>query len=683
MEENVELNRTVNKKRKEKKLTKKKKVIIIISVILFLIVLLTTSFILMFLKQDKVVEEIKVDERLSEKEYKAIVDAYGEASTVAIHNYIVLNNGNIPAFEDVKSSVIFDTYEVSCTDSIINYDGSLYLSKCTIDGEKYDYNYSYGKKLNEPQKTGDKIYIFKTSYSYTEKTTGKIINQSYYSFNKENTGEELVGTYECYNNDCVAYDYDDINNAVLVHDGNYFLYDLGTGNKQDLDLGNTVYNNIRLIKDDNKIYGLSITNDSDKYAFYSIKSNKFLTNFEYSSMYSLNSLLNKNYFIGEKFNNGSTTTYIMSIIDGSIVKTIPGSSSFTECIVNNVVYYYSYLGSGELDYRQYIYNSNFDKIINGQDIYSAVVNKDNTISVLTNNNKNYYIYDLNGNLLRTSEEFKKVVIILQDYVVVVTKNNHLNVLTKDGQLLKTLAEITDNNTVHSMLSGWYNENGKNGIYVVVEDNNIPYGTKGSGLEYYYIPQTNETGVIKKDGVGGYAKPVLYLYPTKKTEVTVSFEKPSLLTTTYPKYVDNWKVTAYKNGDLYDTKGNYYYGLYWEESGSTEIDFKTGFYVTKENSIEFLEEKLTKIGLNARERNEFIMYWLPILEKNNQSLVYFELTNERQKYNKIKITPKPDSLLRVAIHVKKVKHPTEIKEQKLSTFKRSGFTAVEWGGVIHK
>ena len=77
-----------------------------------------------------------------------------------------------------------------------------------------------------------------------------------------------------------------------------------------------------------------------------------------------------------------------------------------------------------------------------------------------------------------------------------------------------------------------------------------------------------------------------------------------------------------------------------------------------------------------------MYWLPILEKNEHNLVYFELTKEREKYNKLNISPKPDSLLRVAIHVKKVDGFTYIKEEKLETFKRKGFSAVEWGGVIH-
>ena len=77
-----------------------------------------------------------------------------------------------------------------------------------------------------------------------------------------------------------------------------------------------------------------------------------------------------------------------------------------------------------------------------------------------------------------------------------------------------------------------------------------------------------------------------------------------------------------------------------------------------------------------------MYWLPILERNEQNLVYFELTEERDNYNKLIINPKPDSILRLAIHVKKVNEPTIIPEQTLEKFTRKGFTVVEWGGVIH-
>ena len=177
------------------------------------------------------------------------------------------------------------------------------------------------------------------------------------------------------------------------------------------------------------------------------------------------------------------------------------------------------------------------------------------------------------------------------------------------------------------------------------------------------------------------KPVLYLYPEKEQEVTVKFAHPEYLLTTYPKYVNEWKVFAKTNGDLL-LNNKYYYALYWEEEKATKVDFSEGFYVTKDNAIEFLEEKLTTIGLTARERNEFIMYWLPILEKNGQNLVYFELTDSLQNQNALEITPTPDSLLRVRIHVKKVNSKVDIKEQKLESFARNGFTAVEWGGVIY-
>lgn len=177
------------------------------------------------------------------------------------------------------------------------------------------------------------------------------------------------------------------------------------------------------------------------------------------------------------------------------------------------------------------------------------------------------------------------------------------------------------------------------------------------------------------------KPILYLYPEEDTEVTVSFEQPENLTTTYPKYADSWKVTALPNGDLYDSEGKYYYGLYWDEIDS-ERSYVEGFYVEKDNAIPFLEEKMSTIGLNDRERNEFIMYWLPILEQNEKSFVYFELTEERQQGNRMTISPTPDSLLRVNMHVWQIDENPNLPEQNLPTFERKGFAAVEWGGTNH-
>ena len=134
--------------------------------------------------------------------------------------------------------------------------------------------------------------------------------------------------------------------------------------------------------------------------------------------------------------------------------------------------------------------------------------------------------------------------------------------------------------------------------------------------------------------------------------------------------------------MYDKDGKYYYALYWDEKRYNEVDFHEGFYVESKDAISFFEEKLSYIGLSDKERNEFIMYWLPIMENNGKNLVYFELTKERELGNKLIITPKPDSLLRVSIHIKKVNTKVNIKEEKLESFKRVGFTVVEWGGMTY-
>ena len=178
------------------------------------------------------------------------------------------------------------------------------------------------------------------------------------------------------------------------------------------------------------------------------------------------------------------------------------------------------------------------------------------------------------------------------------------------------------------------------------------------------------------------KPVLYLYPEENTKVEVKLEREDLLGTTYPKYNHGWKVMASPDGNIMDSNGKNYYALYWDQRKETPCNFEDGFYVESEDAIPFLEEKLAKIGFNDKERNEFIMFCLPVLEQNKKSIVHFDLTNDVEQEGKLLIIPKPDSLLRVHINIKKVNHKVNIKEQKLDSFERVGFAAVEWGGTIY-
>ena len=299
-------------------------------------------------------------------------------------------------------------------------------------------------------------------------------------------------------------------------------------------------------------------------------------------------------------------------------------------------------------------------------------------------------YDSNGTMISSNDNFEMIQTISRNYIVSIKDNIYTIENFDDPSIKFGAAPKPKNGYYDHFTSGYYTReeldimgetNKKEGMYVV-----IVYNEKASdgnyGMEYCVTPSKDLVKYPIKEEVGGRAKPVLYLYPTVDTKVEVKLAHPEYLSTTYPKYNNGWKVFAKPNGDLYDSNGKYYYALYWDEIRYAEVDFTEGFYVESKDAIKFLEEKLTYIGLNDKERNEFIMYWLPILEKNGKSLVYFELTNERETNNKLLINPTPDSMLRVNIHIKKVNNKVNIKEQKLETFKRTGFTVVEWGGMTY-
>lgn len=175
------------------------------------------------------------------------------------------------------------------------------------------------------------------------------------------------------------------------------------------------------------------------------------------------------------------------------------------------------------------------------------------------------------------------------------------------------------------------------------------------------------------------KPVIYLYPEQKTEVSVSLSVDGGLTCTYPAYNGGWEVSAYPDGTLVDKDGKEYNYLYWEGDTFAEFDFSEGFCIKGEDSAQFLEKALDDLGLTRREANEFIVYWLPILEKNKYNVISFQ-TDAYTDAARLDIHPAPDTLIRVFMAFKGTDEFIKIKEQKFDLPQRHGFTAVEWGGT---
>ena len=175
------------------------------------------------------------------------------------------------------------------------------------------------------------------------------------------------------------------------------------------------------------------------------------------------------------------------------------------------------------------------------------------------------------------------------------------------------------------------------------------------------------------------KPVIYLYPEKEMQVSVDLTLDGKLTCTYPAYDNGWEVTASPSGILTDAKGQTYNYLYWEGETYAQYDFSKGFCVKGEDTAEFLEDALDKLGLTRREANEFIVYWLPLMEQNPYNIISFQ-TDIYTDAAKLTVDPAPDTLIRVFMAWQKTDSFVEISEQELSAPKRSGFTVVEWGGT---
>ena len=204
------------------------------------------------------------------------------------------------------------------------------------------------------------------------------------------------------------------------------------------------------------------------------------------------------------------------------------------------------------------------------------------------------------------------------------------------------------------------------------------GSKSSILGTYFLMWDF------RDTHADLKKPVIYLYPEKEIAISVTVEGADL-TTTYPKYENGWNITAYPDGTLIDGNGREYNYLYWEGLSNNFIDMSKGFVVSKDNYIEFLEEKLDYIGLSNKESVDFISYWLPQMNDYDYCQVSFQMENYEEQV-KLDFSVAPDNELRVFVAFKGLDETIDIEEQDLSyyaDFKRDSFVVVEWGGSFIK
>lgn len=183
-------------------------------------------------------------------------------------------------------------------------------------------------------------------------------------------------------------------------------------------------------------------------------------------------------------------------------------------------------------------------------------------------------------------------------------------------------------------------------------------------------------------VGGCAKPAIYLYPEKTTQVNVELNLKGPLTLSIPSYKNGWNATVSPDGTI-TSNGEKYDYLFWEgRFENFRPNTSIGWSIKKSEVEIFLNKKLDELGFNQKEKAQFLEYWLPRLKSEKSEYIYINFLDEKylDQVAPLNINPKPDSYKRYFMVYRGENSYRELTAPKLKKAERKGFFMFEWGGA---
>lgn len=178
------------------------------------------------------------------------------------------------------------------------------------------------------------------------------------------------------------------------------------------------------------------------------------------------------------------------------------------------------------------------------------------------------------------------------------------------------------------------------------------------------------------------KPVIYVYPDEAKDVKIQLDINGKLGFTWPVYHESWDFTASPDGTI-SMDGKEYNYLFWEsempEYALDKLD-QSGFLVSSDTLLSFLENSLDQMGFTSKEAADFITFWYPQMAVNEKNHVQLLFNESCDVYAKLNIIPQPDQVYRVGIIWKNATTDFIPEPQIIPAIDRNGFVVIEWGGM---
>ena len=143
----------------------------------------------------------------------------------------------------------------------------------------------------------------------------------------------------------------------------------------------------------------------------------------------------------------------------------------------------------------------------------------------------------------------------------------------------------------------------------------------------------------------------------------------------------WNTKIENNFIIIDNK--LYPYIFWENYQNTK-DYRIdkGYCIKGSETISFLEDKLTYLGLDYKEKTDFITYWTPKMINNNYNIISFIGLDSNDEYNQDYQLTNSLNLptQRVIMIWQNSDTYIEIQPQELLEFTLKDDYILEWGGI---